>query len=196
MTRLPNGTPIKRGSGNNMAISLTDTFSSSDIAKLAALRSMLDRDKIAYEVRNETLPWPGAVFHPELWIMNEEDFPRACELRDSLHELMKPCQKSWTCLSCGEENDEEFTFCVSCPTERKLGSRKTKLYQMILSSFAGVAFAALAIKALIHITQGGLHSSERYGFHSASFTFKALLVGLICGFACIWRALSLWRKRS
>ena len=171
-------------------------FSSSDIAELAALRSLLDRNKIAYEVRNETQPWPGAIFYPELWISNEEDLPRACELRESLHESKIPCQSSWTCLSCGKENDGEFTSCVVCRTEREVGSRKTMSFEMVLSGFAGVAFAALAIKALIHITQGGLHSSERYGFHSASFTFKVLLAGLICGVACIWRAVSLWRKRS
>lgn len=171
-------------------------FSSSNIGEFSSMRNMLEAENIAFETRNETIPFPGAVFDPEIWIIKDEDFLRACELRDSLKEPTMQPRESWRCLGCGAENDGEFTSCVGCGAERRVGTKGTRLWEMSIAGIAGVAFAALAIKAFIRIVQAGLHSPEPNGFNSGPFAYKAFLVGIICGFACIWRAVSLWRRKS
>ncbi len=75
---------------------------SADIRSIGLLRGALDEAGIAYDVRNETLPYPGAVFQPEVWIVEDSDFPRACELRDAVARQPEGPQTAWTCPSCGE----------------------------------------------------------------------------------------------
>ncbi len=60
-------------------------FSSQIAAEVELLRGLLDEAGIATEVRNESIypNLPGAAFQPEIWVLNDSDYERACELRDA-----------------------------------------------------------------------------------------------------------------
>jgi len=49
------------------------------------LKSILDEEQIACEIRNEGVHanLPGAAFQPEIWVVSDDDYPRACEVRDA-----------------------------------------------------------------------------------------------------------------
>jgi len=93
-------------------------FSSADIRSIGLVRGALDEAGIPYDVRNETLPNPGAVFQPELWIVEDSDFPRACELRDAATRQPEGPQSAWTCPSCGERLEGQFASCWNCGAAR------------------------------------------------------------------------------
>jgi hypothetical protein len=94
-------------------------YSSSDIRGIGMVRSSLDAAGIAYEVRNETIPYPGAVFSPEIWVIDSE-LARACEVRDAVTKLPTEPQISWTCPSCGEELEGQFGACWKCGANRNI----------------------------------------------------------------------------
>jgi hypothetical protein len=62
-------------------------FSSPSEPEVGLLKSVLDEAGVACEIRNEnTHPnLPGAAFQPEIWVVNEEDYAQACEVRDAWH---------------------------------------------------------------------------------------------------------------
>jgi hypothetical protein len=95
-------------------------FSSDDIRKMGLVRSALDDAAIAYDFRNETIPYPGAIFHPEVWIVEDSDFARACELRDAVTKLREVSEAAWTCASCGEQLEGQFSSCWKCGANRNV----------------------------------------------------------------------------
>ena len=60
-------------------------FSSPSAPEVGLLKSLLDDAQIASEIRNEsTYPnFPEAAFQPEIWVLNDEDYAEACEVRDA-----------------------------------------------------------------------------------------------------------------
>jgi hypothetical protein len=60
-------------------------FSSASLPEVGLVKSLLDGAGIASEVRNESSypNFPGAGFQPEIWVIDEEDYPKACEIRDA-----------------------------------------------------------------------------------------------------------------
>src|SRR6266851_4414366 len=97
-------------------------YSSSDIRGIGLVRSSLDAAGIAYEVRNETMPYPGASFYPEIWVVEDSALARACELRDAVSKLPTEPQSSWTCPSCGEQLEGQFDACWNCGANRNADS--------------------------------------------------------------------------
>ena len=95
-------------------------YSSNDIAAIGSVRSSLDEAGIAYEVRNETIPYPGAIFYPEIWVVEESEFARASELREAVTRLPSSPQSSWSCPSCGERLEGQFSSCWKCGANRKV----------------------------------------------------------------------------
>jgi hypothetical protein len=93
-------------------------FSSPDTRGLGLIRSALDEAGITYEIRNETMPYPLAAFDPEIWILEDADFSKARELRDSVTELPTGSPTSWTCPACGEKSEGQFESCWKCGANR------------------------------------------------------------------------------
>ena len=87
---------------------------------LELLRTELDKAGIQCELRNQNAYafFPGAEFYPELWVLNEQDFPKAAELRDALLQPQSTAVHSWICPSCGEESEGQFTSCWKCGATR------------------------------------------------------------------------------
>ncbi len=92
-------------------------YPSGDIRGIGLVRSALDDARIAYEVRNEALPYPGAVFCPEIWVVEDAEFARACEMRDAVTKP-PPLQSSWICPSCREQLEGQFGSCWKCGANR------------------------------------------------------------------------------
>ncbi len=67
-------------------------FSSPSEPEVGLLKSVLDEAGVACEIRNEnTNPnLPGAAFQPEIWVLNDEDYAEACEVRDAWHRTRSP----------------------------------------------------------------------------------------------------------
>ena len=60
-------------------------YSSPSEPEVGLLKSLLDEAGIACEIRNEsTHPnLPGAAFQAEVWVVGDDDFARACQVRDA-----------------------------------------------------------------------------------------------------------------
>ena len=95
-------------------------YTSNDIRTIGVLRSVLDEAGIAYEVRNETMPYPGAIFDPEVWVIEDGEFARACGLRDAVTRVPPVSQTPWTCPSCGEKLEGQFGSCWKCGANRNV----------------------------------------------------------------------------
>jgi hypothetical protein len=95
-------------------------YSSGDIRGVGLVRGALDNAGIAYEVRNETAPYPGAIFYPEVWVIDDAEFSRACGLRDAIIKSPPAPEGSWTCPSCGEKLEGQFGACWKCGANRNV----------------------------------------------------------------------------
>ncbi|OEU73557.1 MAG: hypothetical protein BA864_14540 [Desulfuromonadales bacterium C00003093] len=51
---------------------------------------------------------------PELWVIDDEIYPRARLLLDAWLETPVGSTESWICGHCGEESGGQFTVCWSC----------------------------------------------------------------------------------
>jgi hypothetical protein len=60
-------------------------FTSTDRTAVGLLQSALDGAGIVCELRNDAMQanFPGAAFYPELWVVDDNDYPQAAELRDA-----------------------------------------------------------------------------------------------------------------
>jgi hypothetical protein len=95
-------------------------FSRPDPGAIGLIRASLDEAGIAYVLRNETMPYPLAPFQAELWVLDDLDFSRACELRDAVLKVPAVSQPPWTCPLCGEKLENQFGSCWKCGANRPL----------------------------------------------------------------------------
>ncbi len=100
-------------------------FSSPQGPVVGLLKNLLDKAGIPCEVRNENAysNFPGAVFYPELWILNDDDFSKASEIRDTLRGSSSENLRPWICSVCGEESEGQFNSCWNCGADRDAATR-------------------------------------------------------------------------
>lgn len=89
----------------------------------ALLRQRLQQEGIACLLRNEDLftalgEIPLLECLPELWVMDEEVYPRAMLLLESWLKEGKTVTAAWTCQGCGERLEGQFGSCWKCGRER------------------------------------------------------------------------------
>lgn len=83
------------------------------------LKSMLEEADIPCMIRNEYLSAGEASFiPPELWILNDEDYPKAREIVDAWQNAEIENHGPWVCR-CGETIEGQSTSCWKCGRERK-----------------------------------------------------------------------------
>jgi len=98
------------------------TFTLADRAQAGLLKELLEREGIACLIRNEQLfaalgEIPFLECFPELWVVDNEVWPRARMLLDNW--LKSEEQGSpWTCPSCGETLEGQFGACWNCGTPK------------------------------------------------------------------------------
>jgi hypothetical protein len=98
------------------------TFTLADRAEAGLLKELLEREGIACLIRNEHLfaalgEIPFLECLPELWLVDDEVWPRARLLLDSWLKNEEG-GLSWTCPSCGETLEGHFGACWNCGTQR------------------------------------------------------------------------------
>ena len=98
------------------------TFSLADRAEAGLLKDRLEQEGVACLIRNEQLfaalgEIPFLECSPELWVVDEEVWPRARMLLD---QWLKSDEgtASWLCPVCGERLEGQFGACWKCGTER------------------------------------------------------------------------------
>jgi len=95
-------------------------FSSPQSPEVGLLKDLLDKAGIPCEIRDENMysNFPGAAFHPELWILNDDDYLRASEIRDGFSRPSAEPGSPWICSVCGEESEGQFNSCWRCGAHR------------------------------------------------------------------------------
>jgi Putative prokaryotic signal transducing protein len=91
-------------------------------AEIQVLMSGLEEAGMPCIVRNENLAVargeiPFSECFTELWILNDEDYPKAMELVTSWRESKGPARASWVCAGCQETIEGQFTSCWQCGRE-------------------------------------------------------------------------------
>ena len=89
-------------------------------AEIALLRGLLERAGIACITKNEQLAGalgeiPFLECEPELWVVHDEDLPRAGAILASHRAPAQPAGQ-WRCRHCGELIDGQFEACWQCGT--------------------------------------------------------------------------------
>jgi len=89
--------------------------------EVGMLRSIIEEAGIEFEVRNEATNanYPTGPFYPELWVVHDEDFDKAVELREAWRATPPVAQNPWTCPGCGEQLEAQFTSCWKCGAVRE-----------------------------------------------------------------------------
>ena len=94
------------------------TFTLADRAEAGLLKELLEREGVACLIRNEQLfaalgEIPFLECFPELWVVDDEIWPRAKSLLDSWLKEEAP-SAPWTCAACGETLEGQFGSCWKC----------------------------------------------------------------------------------
>jgi hypothetical protein len=87
------------------------------------LKERLATEEIVCLVRNDELSTalgeiPFVECYPELWVVDDEVFPRARLLLDQWLSEMSMEQGAWRCAGCGEVLEGQFESCWKCGKER------------------------------------------------------------------------------
>ena len=95
-----------------------------DGANIQMLKGLLDEVKIRCMIRNEYLSsamgeMPFLETSPELWILKDEDYPRARQIIETWRTTRIEIKDSWTCGHCGEIIEGQFTSCWQCGMDCK-----------------------------------------------------------------------------
>ena len=62
---------------------------------------------------------PFAEVFPELWVIHDEDYPKAKDILENWDKEPASIKSDWRCSQCGEIHEGEFTTCWKCGQERK-----------------------------------------------------------------------------
>ncbi len=86
------------------------------------VKGLLEEANIPCMVRNENISTalgelPFTECSPEIWILNDSDFPRATEIVDGWRNAEVEDHGAWVCR-CGETIEGQFTSCWNCGKER------------------------------------------------------------------------------
>lgn len=99
------------------------TFTVADRAEAGLLKELLEKEGVACLIRNEQLfaalgEIPFLECSPELWVVDDEVWPRAKSLLDSWLKNEEETA-SWVCPSCKEILEGQFGACWKCGEERE-----------------------------------------------------------------------------
>jgi hypothetical protein len=98
-------------------------FSHRDRPYALLLRERLSGEGIACLLRNDELSTalgeiPFVECFPELWVVDDEVWPRARLLLEKWQEEGVDVGPDWTCANCGERIEGQFQSCWKCGAER------------------------------------------------------------------------------
>ena len=87
--------------------------------EIAQLKDMLENVGITCFTRNEASAGlspeiPLSESTPELWIQDDHRLAEALEVKRAWKEAAPVGEGEWTCSSCGENSESQFTSCWKC----------------------------------------------------------------------------------
>ncbi len=93
-------------------------------AKIQLLKSTLEEVNIPSMIRNENLSValgeiPFTECFPELWILKDEDYPKAKEIVAGWRKDQMETYSPWICPNCNETIEGQFTSCWKCGKEQE-----------------------------------------------------------------------------
>jgi hypothetical protein len=99
------------------------TFNFWELPLAGMFKELLASEGIGCIVRNEQLSAvmgeiPFLDCSPELWVIDEETYPRARLLLKAWLEK-SPHSEAWTCRQCGEKIEGQFSVCWGCGALRE-----------------------------------------------------------------------------
>jgi len=99
------------------------SFGPFERAQAWLLKERLEREGIACLLRNEELfaamgEIPFLECRPELWVVDDEVWPRATLLVEGW-QAEEAAGEAWTCPGCGETLEAQFGACWKCGRERE-----------------------------------------------------------------------------
>jgi len=98
-------------------------YVSQSLIDVESRKELLDQAGILCTIKNQRSAMLGGevpfveVF-PELWVLQDKDWDQAQQLLQDWEEAKPLATTSWTCSSCGEIHQKEFTTCWKCNQER------------------------------------------------------------------------------
>ncbi len=98
-------------------------FVSQMLVDVETRKELLDQANIPCMIKNERSSGLGGevpfveVF-PELWVLHDGDEPRAKEIFQDWETAKPTASTAWTCPSCNEMLQKEFTTCWKCGQDR------------------------------------------------------------------------------
>ncbi len=91
-------------------------YVSQSLIDVESRKELLDQAEIPCTIKNHRSAMLGGeipfveVF-PELWVLHDENFEQAEKLIEDWEEAQPLESTAWTCVSCGEVHQKEFTTC-------------------------------------------------------------------------------------
>jgi Putative prokaryotic signal transducing protein len=100
---------------------MKQVFALPESAELELLKTMLEEAGVRCALRNEQLSQalPAMPFNVELWVANDDDFPRAQELCQAWLHPPPDAMGTWVCAQCGQRLRSQFDSCWKCGAERQ-----------------------------------------------------------------------------
>ncbi len=98
-------------------------YVSQSLIDVESRKELMDQAEIPCMIKNQRSAMlggevPFAEVFPELWVLQDEDLKQAETLLKDWEEAQPLETSSWTCDSCGEVHQKEFTSCWKCNQER------------------------------------------------------------------------------
>ena len=98
-------------------------FVSQSLVEVETRKEVLEQEGILCTVKNQqgsslAGEVPFAEVFPELWVINDDDFPRAQEFLENWSKAAATIDTAWSCSGCGEHHTGEFTTCWKCGKEK------------------------------------------------------------------------------
>src|SRR4051812_35435573 len=91
-----------------------------DAPNAQLIKQLLDDNGIAAVVEGErlyALRGDMPTVYPTVWVANDADLPRACEIIEEFTKQSRATavrRETWTCKTCGEEIETQFSACWRC----------------------------------------------------------------------------------
>jgi hypothetical protein len=100
---------------------MKQVFALPESAELELLKNMLEEAGIKCALRNEQVSrvLPAMPFNVELWVANDDDFPRAQELCQAWLHPPPDAMGTWVCAQCGQRLRSQFDSCWKCGAKRQ-----------------------------------------------------------------------------
>ena len=97
-------------------------YSSADRVTIYILKSALENQGIVCFIKNESPPLAGeippVIAWPELWSMDDDQYPKAKTIISEELARMSATKQAWICPSCKEALEGQFDLCWQCGAAR------------------------------------------------------------------------------